>query len=186
MKTYWGSEGIASRILDFGITSRWVVSFTPRPLYPQGKSPWYPLDRRLGGPQSLSGRGGEEKKSSPRRESNSRTPFTAIFRFAVSFCSIAYGNKSSVLTLTLPHQLPAYLSLTVVTCFTRVVMETRDKKKHISVLYRALSCVTVLYRNPTTLTRTGVRESKGNWLLERVETLRKWERDDRKRNKDKT
>jgi hypothetical protein len=28
------------------------ISFTPRPLYPQGKSPWYPLDRRLGGPQS--------------------------------------------------------------------------------------------------------------------------------------
>jgi hypothetical protein len=25
-----------------------VVSFTNRPLYPQGKSPWYPLDRRLG------------------------------------------------------------------------------------------------------------------------------------------
>jgi len=25
-----------------------VVSFTPRPLYPQGKSPWYPLDRSLG------------------------------------------------------------------------------------------------------------------------------------------
>jgi len=23
---------------------RWVVSFTLRPLYPQGKSPWYPLD----------------------------------------------------------------------------------------------------------------------------------------------
>jgi hypothetical protein len=29
--------------------------------YPQGKSPRYPLDRRLGGPQSRSGRGGEEK-----------------------------------------------------------------------------------------------------------------------------
>jgi hypothetical protein len=29
-----------------------VVSFTPRPLYPQGKSPYYPLDRRLGGHQS--------------------------------------------------------------------------------------------------------------------------------------
>jgi hypothetical protein len=40
-----------------------VVSFTPRSLYPQGKSPWYPLDRRLGGPQSRSGRGGEEKNS---------------------------------------------------------------------------------------------------------------------------
>jgi hypothetical protein len=31
----------------------------------QGKSPWYPLDRRLGGPQSGSGRGGEEKNSKP-------------------------------------------------------------------------------------------------------------------------
>jgi hypothetical protein len=40
-----------------------VVSFTPRPLYPQGKSPWYTLDRRLGEPQSHSGRGVEEKNS---------------------------------------------------------------------------------------------------------------------------
>jgi len=39
-----------------------MVSFTLRPLYPQGKSPWYPLDRRLGGPQCRSGSGGEEKK----------------------------------------------------------------------------------------------------------------------------
>jgi hypothetical protein len=30
---------------------------------PPEKSPWYPLDRRLGGPQSRSGRGGEEKNS---------------------------------------------------------------------------------------------------------------------------
>jgi hypothetical protein len=42
-----------------------MVSFTPRLLYPQRKSPWYPLDRRLGRPQSRSGRGGEEKKSQP-------------------------------------------------------------------------------------------------------------------------
>jgi hypothetical protein len=41
---------------------------------PQEKNPWYPLGRRLGGPQSRSGRGGEEKISQPRRESNSRTP----------------------------------------------------------------------------------------------------------------
>jgi hypothetical protein len=26
-----------------------MVNFTPRPLYPRGKSPRYPLDRRLGG-----------------------------------------------------------------------------------------------------------------------------------------
>jgi hypothetical protein len=37
---------------------------------PPGKSPWYPLDRRLGGPQSRSGRGGEEKIPSPCRDSN--------------------------------------------------------------------------------------------------------------------
>jgi hypothetical protein len=31
----------------------------------QGKNPWYPLDRRLGGPWSQSGCGGEEKNSWP-------------------------------------------------------------------------------------------------------------------------
>jgi hypothetical protein len=60
-----GSGGIAPRILDLGARWRWVVSFMPRPLYPQGKGPWYPLDRRLGGSQSRSGRGGEEKNSEP-------------------------------------------------------------------------------------------------------------------------
>jgi hypothetical protein len=42
-----------------------AVSFTPRPLYPQRKSPQHPLDRRLGGPQSRSGLGGKEKNSQP-------------------------------------------------------------------------------------------------------------------------
>jgi hypothetical protein len=32
---------------------------------PQGKSPWYLLDRRLCGPQIRSGRGGEKKNSQP-------------------------------------------------------------------------------------------------------------------------
>jgi len=47
----------------FNLDARWtwVVSFTTRPLYPQGKRPWYPLDRRLDGPHSQSGCGGEEK-----------------------------------------------------------------------------------------------------------------------------
>jgi hypothetical protein len=47
-----------------------VVSFAPQPLYPRGKSPWYLLHKRLGGPQSRSGRGGEEKNSQPRLESS--------------------------------------------------------------------------------------------------------------------
>jgi hypothetical protein len=44
---------------------------------PQGKSPWYPLDRRLGGPQSRFGRGDEEKncQASPGIETyNSNRP----------------------------------------------------------------------------------------------------------------
>jgi hypothetical protein len=57
----WGSGCIDPHFLDLGTNWCWVVSFTPRPLYPRGKSPRYPLDRRLNGPQSRSGRRGEEK-----------------------------------------------------------------------------------------------------------------------------
>jgi hypothetical protein len=63
MKTYLGIGDIAPGILDLGTRWRWVVSFTSRPLYPQGKRPWYQLDRRVGGPQNWSGPGGEEKNS---------------------------------------------------------------------------------------------------------------------------
>jgi len=41
-----------------------MVSFTSRSLYPQGKTPCYPLDRRMRGPQSRSELG-EEKSSQP-------------------------------------------------------------------------------------------------------------------------
>jgi hypothetical protein len=37
----------------------------PQLLYLQRKSPWYPLYRRLGGLQSLSGCSGEEENSQP-------------------------------------------------------------------------------------------------------------------------
>jgi hypothetical protein len=57
MKAYWGSGGIALRILDLEVGGQLQAT--------EGKSPWYPLDRRLGGPQSRSGRGGEEKNSQP-------------------------------------------------------------------------------------------------------------------------
>jgi hypothetical protein len=65
MKAYWGSGGITPRILDLGASWRLVISFTPLPLYPQGKRLWYPLARRLGEPQSRSGRSGVEKNSQP-------------------------------------------------------------------------------------------------------------------------
>jgi len=60
-KTY-GGGGIVPCTLNLGTRWRWVVSFTAQPLYPQIKSPWYPLDRRLGKPQNQSKCGAKEKK----------------------------------------------------------------------------------------------------------------------------
>jgi hypothetical protein len=40
-----------------------ICQFRARPLYPQGKNPWRPFGRRVGGPRSRSGHGGEEKNS---------------------------------------------------------------------------------------------------------------------------
>jgi hypothetical protein len=73
MRAYWGVELWLHSFFDFGTRWRWVVSFTARPLYLQGKSPCYPLDRRLGEPQSRSEHGGEEKISSPCQNSNPRS-----------------------------------------------------------------------------------------------------------------
>jgi hypothetical protein len=58
-------------ILNLDPSWRWVVSLMPRPLYPRGKSPGYPLDMRLGGPQNRSGQRGEEKNLAP---TGARTP----------------------------------------------------------------------------------------------------------------
>jgi hypothetical protein len=58
--TYWGSGSIAP--LNAGTRWRWLVNFTPRPLCPQCKRTRYQLNRRLGVPQSHSGRGGEEMR----------------------------------------------------------------------------------------------------------------------------
>jgi hypothetical protein len=55
----------SSIILDLGIRWKLVVSFMPPLLYPSGKSHWYPLDRRMGGPQSQSGCCGGNKNLLP-------------------------------------------------------------------------------------------------------------------------
>jgi hypothetical protein len=66
MKSYWGSGGIAPRILTAALAGNELSASRPGCFASSpGKSPWYPLDRRLGGPQSRSGRGGEEKNSQP-------------------------------------------------------------------------------------------------------------------------
>jgi hypothetical protein len=62
MKAY--REWIYSSIIFYlGLTLKWVVSFTTLSLYPQGKSPLSPLHRRLGGPQTRSGRCELEKSA---------------------------------------------------------------------------------------------------------------------------
>jgi hypothetical protein len=43
VKTYGVTGGIAPLILDLGIRWRWVLSFTPRPLYPPGNEPLVPI-----------------------------------------------------------------------------------------------------------------------------------------------
>jgi hypothetical protein len=58
-KSVWGSGCIDPYFLDLSPSWRWVVSFMHGPLYHRRKSPRYPLDRRLGGPQSRFGRSGE-------------------------------------------------------------------------------------------------------------------------------
>jgi hypothetical protein len=63
MKTYWEVEVQLPRILNLWTIWRPVVSFTQQQLYLWDKRRRYPLDRRLGWPQSRSGRGGEKKTS---------------------------------------------------------------------------------------------------------------------------
>jgi hypothetical protein len=61
MSTYGGVEIELHAFLTAALNGG-----TSRPsLFAMGKRPRYPLDRRLGGPQSRSGHGGEEKNSQP-------------------------------------------------------------------------------------------------------------------------
>jgi hypothetical protein len=61
MKALEGCERTALLVLN--LSTRWkrVANLTLRLLYSQGKSPRHPLKRRLGGPQSRSGRSGKKK-----------------------------------------------------------------------------------------------------------------------------
>jgi hypothetical protein len=74
--TAWATaRPLDPRFLHLGAGWRWVVNLTPRPLYPQGRNPRYPLERRLGSPQNWSGRLGEEKIFYP---TGTRTPTPSV------------------------------------------------------------------------------------------------------------
>jgi hypothetical protein len=103
MTAYWGSGGIDHLILDLGTKWRWVVSFTPRPLYPQGKSPWYPLYKRLVGPQSRSGRRGGDKNSQalPRLKPPIIHP---VELSRLHLCSVSIFCCAALVSLPLPSE----------------------------------------------------------------------------------
>jgi hypothetical protein len=83
----WGKGCIDPRILDLGTSWRLVVIFTPQPVYSRGKSLWYPLDRKLGGPQNRSGRRREEKNLAP---TGTRTPTPSAVQ-SVAQCYTDYA-----------------------------------------------------------------------------------------------
>jgi hypothetical protein len=61
MNMYWRSGGIAPRILNLGTSGGDWSASRPGRVKPRGMRPCYPLNKRLGGPQSWSGRGGDEQ-----------------------------------------------------------------------------------------------------------------------------
>jgi hypothetical protein len=65
MKAYGGVDVYIHIFLTSALTGNEWSASRPKPLYPRGNSPRYALDRRLGGPQSRSGRRGEEKILDP-------------------------------------------------------------------------------------------------------------------------
>jgi hypothetical protein len=88
----YGLWRYSSTILELGIRWRWVVSFTPWLLYTRGKSPRYPLVRRMCGPQSRSERYGQQNT---RLELNpSRQPVALPTELSLRFSSKCNGREN--------------------------------------------------------------------------------------------
>jgi hypothetical protein len=83
---------------------------TPAAL-PQGKSTWYPLDRRLGGPQSRSGRNGDEKNSQPLPELEPSIIQPVAQCCTTELSQICLRCKPSVKSLCLPFSPIFYIKL---------------------------------------------------------------------------
>jgi hypothetical protein len=111
----------------------WVVRFKPQTLYPRGKSPRYPLDRRLSEPQNRSRSCGEEKKSNPDR--SARSPAAKVYSTHLSKqnrpslhlsrnqCLLRYGRCSCDSYSMCSTQLSDLLrtevrTLSTISCFT--------------------------------------------------------------------
>jgi hypothetical protein len=99
MKAYWEEEAQLHAFLISALdVCEWSNSRSGR-FTPKGKSTWYPLDRRLGGLQSRSGRGGEERNSQPPPgletstiQSVAQRYATALFRFLIILLTLRNKN----------------------------------------------------------------------------------------------
>jgi hypothetical protein len=96
----WKNRGIDACILNLGTRWKLVVSFMPQPLYPWGKSHMYPVDRRLGGPQSQSGHGGDEKIPCSCQESNSGHPAHSLLTILTALSRLCKVVRSEIYQAT--------------------------------------------------------------------------------------
>jgi hypothetical protein len=82
--SWWrGAHSLCAPLMEilacnFAIARKWVASYSLRLLWPRGNNIWYPLNRRLAGPQSRFGRCVEEKNllSLPRFTTPSPSHYT--------------------------------------------------------------------------------------------------------------
>jgi hypothetical protein len=74
MKTYWGSGGIAPRILDLGTRWRWWSASRPGRFIPRKRAPGTHWIGGWVGPRTVLDVVVKRKIPSPHRESNPRTP----------------------------------------------------------------------------------------------------------------
>jgi len=122
----------------------WLVSITPRTLYPWGNSPWYLLKRRLGGSRSLFGWFGEEKISCPcwNLKTKNKIIMYLVIHTEISIIkthnTCLYGSNPTVLTnkqttLILSHTTQVYLkSSCAFACILHVLALPQAIVRHVS------------------------------------------------------
>jgi hypothetical protein len=118
-----GDGGIAPRILDFGTRWRWVVSVTPRQLYPRERAPGTHWIGGWVGPRAVLDAVVKRKIPSPRQESNSTAPiFQPVAQLAFSQKTsiwIFKAVKASMLHILQVHNLVYALNIFTLYAFSR-------------------------------------------------------------------
>jgi hypothetical protein len=102
----WGEWRYSSAILYLGAVWGWVFSFTHQPLYLRGKSHGHSFNRRLGGPQSPSGRWSVQKYVSLPSAANRNS---AVQR-RPSLYRLSYPNCNSIIDVR-TCEVPNYTSI---------------------------------------------------------------------------